>query len=67
MAAPILLGGAGGLGLALALHLARRHRAKLLLVGRSSLSASQTRAVAEIEAAGGASLCPGRCRRCGAA
>ena len=52
----VLLGGAGGLGLALALHLARRHRARLLLVGRSPLSASQTRAVAEIEAAGGSVL-----------
>ena len=52
----VLLGGAGGLGLALALHLARSHRAKLLLVGRSPLSASQTLAVAEIEAAGGSVL-----------
>ncbi|MFC7544027.1 SDR family NAD(P)-dependent oxidoreductase [Siccirubricoccus deserti] len=52
----VLLGGTGGLGLALALHLARRHRARLLLVGRSPLSASQTRAVAEIEAAGGSVL-----------
>ena len=49
-----IIGGAGGLGLALARHLAATYRARLLLVGRSPLSASQSRAIAEIEAANGA-------------
>jgi acyl transferase domain-containing protein/thioesterase domain-containing protein/SAM-dependent methyltransferase len=49
----VIVGGTGGLGLALARHLARRHRANLLLVSRSPLSASQRRAIADIEAAGG--------------
>ncbi|WP_156295823.1 SDR family NAD(P)-dependent oxidoreductase, partial [Methylobacterium aquaticum] len=49
----VIVGGTGGLGLALALHLARTARARLLLIGRSPLSASQGQALAAIEAAGG--------------
>ena len=52
----MILGGLGGLGLALARHLAHRYRARLLLVGRSPPAASQRRAMAEIEAAGGTVL-----------
>ncbi|MGE0722831.1 MAG: SDR family NAD(P)-dependent oxidoreductase, partial [Alphaproteobacteria bacterium] len=52
----VIVGGAGGLGLALARHLAERHAARLLLIGRSPLAASQQRAIAAIEAAGGTVL-----------
>ena len=50
----LIVGGAGGIGLALAEHLAGRVRARLLLVGRSALSETQLAKIASIEAAGAA-------------
>lgn len=52
----VIIGGAGGLGLALAAHLARTCQARLLLVGRSPLSASQSRAIAALNELGGTAL-----------
>lgn len=49
----IIIGGAGGIGLALSQHLARTARAKLVLVGRSELNDGQKHAISEIENAGG--------------
>ena len=49
----LILGGAGGIGLAFARHLAERVQARMVLVGRSEPGESQRRAFAEIEALGG--------------
>lgn len=48
-----ILGGAGGIGLALSLHLAAHYRARLAWVGRSPLDETKRRAIAEIERLGG--------------
>nr|AAY32965.1 DszB [Sorangium cellulosum]CAI43933.1 DisB protein [Sorangium cellulosum] len=48
----VITGGAGGLGLILSDHLARRYRAKLVLCGRSPLSAQQASRVRALEASG---------------
>ncbi|KFE71838.1 SDR family NAD(P)-dependent oxidoreductase [Hyalangium minutum] len=52
----LILGGAGGLGLVVAEHLARRCRARLVLVGRSPLREETRRRMQAIEAAGGEAL-----------
>ncbi|HEY2738308.1 MAG TPA: SDR family NAD(P)-dependent oxidoreductase, partial [Thermoanaerobaculia bacterium] len=49
----LLTGGLGGIGLALAAHLAQTLRAKLILTGRSPLPPAAERAVRHIEALGG--------------
>jgi acyl transferase domain-containing protein/SAM-dependent methyltransferase/acyl carrier protein len=49
----LIVGGAGGIGLVLAEHLARASRARLVLVGRSELSEGQRETIARIEALGG--------------
>ncbi|WP_329586161.1 amino acid adenylation domain-containing protein [Kitasatospora sp. NBC_01250] len=49
----LLIGGTGGIAQELSLHLARRHRAKLLWFSRGALTAEQQAAVAAIQAAGG--------------
>ena len=51
-----IVGGAGGLGLALATYLAGTYKARLLLIGRSPLSASQSRAIAAINGSGGTAM-----------
>jgi acyl transferase domain-containing protein/thioesterase domain-containing protein/acyl carrier protein/SAM-dependent methyltransferase len=48
----VIVGGAGGLGLTFARHLAANYQARLLLIGRSPLSASQQAALEEIRALG---------------
>lgn len=48
-----ILGGAGGIGLALSLHLAAHYRARLAWVGRSPLDETKRRALADIERLGG--------------
>lgn len=49
----LILGGAGGIGLELSKHLARSVRARLVLVGRSSLSNEQREKIKEIKSLGG--------------
>ncbi|CAM2010015.1 SDR family NAD(P)-dependent oxidoreductase [Acanthopleuribacter pedis] len=49
----LITGGAGGLGLLFAKHLAARVGANLVLIGRSPLSPEKQAAVAQIETAGG--------------
>ncbi|MGQ0722519.1 MAG: SDR family NAD(P)-dependent oxidoreductase [Candidatus Eiseniibacteriota bacterium] len=49
----IVTGGLGGLGLEIAAHLARKQRAKLVLVSRRGPDAERLRRVAEIESLGG--------------
>ena len=46
----LITGGFGGLGLALAEHLARRYRARLVLVGRSPVDAAEVRRLEELGA-----------------
>ncbi len=53
----LLTGAMGGIGRLLALHLARRCRARLLLVGRSPPDASVDALIAAIRAAGGEAAC----------
>lgn len=52
----LITGGLGGIGLALAGHLARTLRVRLVLVGRSGPDAAQQAAVARLEALGAAVL-----------
>jgi polyketide synthase PksN len=49
----IIIGGAGGIGLALSQHLALTANSKIVLVGRSELNDGQEHAISEIENAGG--------------
>lgn len=49
----LILGGAGGIGLELALYLAKEAQARLILIGRSLLSHEQNEKIKRIEAAGG--------------
>jgi len=49
----LILGGAGGLGLELSLHLAKTVQARLILLGRRELSATQLNTLSQIEAQGG--------------
>jgi acyl transferase domain-containing protein/thioesterase domain-containing protein len=49
----IILGGMGGLGLTFARHLASTRRARLVLVGRSSLSREKQQALHDLDALGG--------------
>jgi acyl transferase domain-containing protein/SAM-dependent methyltransferase len=49
----VIVGGAGGIGLELALHAAVNVKAKLVLTGRSELSSLQMEKVSHIEQAGG--------------
>ncbi|MGW8063186.1 SDR family NAD(P)-dependent oxidoreductase [Streptomyces ziwulingensis] len=49
----ILIGGTGGIGTALARHLARAHRARLVLVGRRPQDDSVRAVLAELDALGG--------------
>ncbi|CAL9331680.1 SDR family NAD(P)-dependent oxidoreductase [Streptomyces sp. enrichment culture] len=49
----LITGGAGGLGLLLAEHLARNWSARLVLTGRSALDARKRRGIARIESLGG--------------
>ncbi len=48
----LITGGAGGLGLIFATHLARKAQARLVLVGRSALQADQQAKLNELEQAG---------------
>ncbi|GAU67584.1 putative modular polyketide synthase [Streptomyces sp. NBRC 110611] len=48
----LITGGLGGVGLAFARHLARHHRARLVLCGRSPLDARGERRIAELTALG---------------
>ncbi|AEW95941.1 SDR family NAD(P)-dependent oxidoreductase [Streptantibioticus cattleyicolor] len=48
----LITGGLGGVGLAFARHLAARHRARLVLCGRSPLDAEGERRIAELTALG---------------
>jgi acyl transferase domain-containing protein/acyl carrier protein len=48
----LITGGTGGIGLALARHLARTYKARLVLTGRSALSEARSRAVRELEQLG---------------
>ncbi len=52
----LVTGGLGGLGLIVAAHLARSHRARVVLAGRREASAESAAAVARIEAAGGRAI-----------
>ncbi|MBO0856872.1 MAG: SDR family NAD(P)-dependent oxidoreductase [Chloracidobacterium sp.] len=52
----LIIGGAGGIGLELARHLAEKFKARLILAGRGNLTPSQTRKIAEIENCGGEAL-----------
>ncbi|WP_437483074.1 SDR family NAD(P)-dependent oxidoreductase [Sorangium sp. So ce1014] len=52
----LILGGAGGVGRELCRDLARRHKARLVIVGRSPLDEARRRLLAEIEAEGGEAL-----------
>ncbi len=49
----LILGGAGGIGLETAVHLAKHKQAKLVLVGRSPLSAEKESQLKRIQTAGG--------------
>nr|ALD83702.1 tAT polyketide synthase [Sorangium cellulosum] len=49
----LIVGGAGGIGLEIALHLAAAVEARLVLVGRSALGPEQRGKIARIERAGG--------------
>jgi polyketide synthase PksN len=51
-----ILGGAGGIGLALADYLARQYRARLVLIGRRAPDAELSARLRAIEAAGGSAL-----------
>ncbi|RZK99270.1 MAG: SDR family NAD(P)-dependent oxidoreductase, partial [Rubrivivax sp.] len=48
----LITGGAGGLGLVFAEHLARKHAAKLVLIGRSALDETRQRQLQALEAIG---------------
>jgi NAD(P)-dependent dehydrogenase (short-subunit alcohol dehydrogenase family)/acyl carrier protein len=48
----LITGGTGGIGLALARHLARTYKARLVLTGRSALSERRAQAVRELEELG---------------
>ncbi|MGD9209728.1 MAG: SDR family NAD(P)-dependent oxidoreductase, partial [Desulfobacteraceae bacterium] len=48
----LVLGGAGGIGLALTEHLAETYRAKLVLIGRSKLKEKQKQTIKRIENSG---------------
>ncbi|WP_159397267.1 SDR family NAD(P)-dependent oxidoreductase [Sorangium cellulosum] len=52
----LILGGAGGVGRELCRDLARRYKARLVIVGRSPLDEARRRLLSEIEAAGGEAL-----------
>ncbi len=52
----LITGGTGGLGRALAEHLARTHRARLVLLSRSAGADAQAHATSAIEAAGGEAI-----------
>jgi acyl transferase domain-containing protein len=52
----LITGGMGGLGRAVAEHLARRYAAKLILTGRSSVDASKQQVLAKLEELGGEGL-----------
>jgi acyl transferase domain-containing protein/acyl carrier protein len=49
----LILGGAGGLGLELSLHLAKTVQARLILLGRRELSATQLKTLSQIDNQGG--------------
>lgn len=52
----LILGGAGGIGLALSRYLAEHHHATLIWVGRSSLNEERQAALEEIERLGGRAI-----------
>ena len=52
----LIVGGAGGIGLELAVQLARTHAARLVIVGRRPLDERRVADLARIDAAGGESL-----------
>lgn len=52
----LIVGGAGGIGLALARHLAARYQAKIALVGRRPQNEAISGAICELEALGGGGM-----------
>jgi acyl transferase domain-containing protein/SAM-dependent methyltransferase len=52
----VMLGGAGGIGLALSRHLAEQHQARLVWIGRSPMDEARQAAIDEIGALGGQAL-----------
>jgi len=52
----IILGGAGGIGFELGLHLSQSVNARIVLLGRSNLDEEKKKRIAELEAAGGQAI-----------